>query len=387
MKLKLFLILVLIVAGGGAVFVSMGGLSANAAATTYLTSEATVGDVSDDVAATGSIKTVASYGLAFGAPARLIEDDSASDPSSTTWPVTDVSVAVGDRVTKGQTLAVADTSELERQLSGAVASRRSAALQVDIAQDQLDDADTTAETRQARISLYQAHTQYLDAEATQRDIQDQIKAAAIVAPIDGLVTAVNVVEGFDAPSGDAIVVDTATYEVTAQVVESDIESISLGQPATVTVDAVKSDVEGVVAAIAPTASAADNGGVVSYAVTVTLKSPPAAVRPGMSADITITTASATAVLTVPAAALNGTAGNYAVRVLTPAGVPEARQVDVGLVTSSLAEIKSGLAAGEAVITGTAADRAATTNNNGGFGPPGGGVIIEGGGPAVRGNRP
>lgn len=386
MKLKLFLILVLVVAGGGAIFVSMGGLSASAAATTYLTSAAAVGDVSDDVAATGPVETDATYGLAFGSPAHLADDDAASDPSGTTWPVTSVSVAVGDRVTKGQTLAVADTSDLQRQLNGAIANRRSAALQVEIAQEQVDEADTTDETRQAKISLYQAQAQNSDAAATQREFSAQITAATIVAPIDGLVTAVNVVEGFDAPSGDAIVIDTATYEVTAEVVESDIGSISLGQPATVTVDAVQSDVEGIVAAIAPTASAADSGGVVSYAVTITLTNPPAAMRPGMTADITITTASASDVLTVPAAALNGTAGNYAVQILTPAGLPETRQVDVGLVTSSLAEIKSGLAAGEAVITGTAADRAATTNNGGGFGGPGG-IAVPGGGPILRGTRP
>jgi hypothetical protein len=97
----------------------------------------------------------------------------------------------------------------------------------------------------------------------------------------------------------------------------------------------------------------------------------------MTADITITTASATNVLTVPAAALVGTTGNYAVRVLGADGQPQVKQVDVGLVTSSLAEIKSGLDQGEAVITGTASDRTQTTVTNG-FGP-GGGTFIGGGG--------
>ena len=40
----------------------------------------------------------------------------------------------------------------------------------------------------------------------------------------------------------------------------------------------------------------------SYAVTVTLTDPPAALKSGMTADITITTASATNVLTVARAA-------------------------------------------------------------------------------------
>lgn len=383
MKLKLLLILVLVVAGGGAIFVSLGGLPASAPATTYLTSAAVVGNVSNDVAATGAIETSASYGLAFGSPAHLV--DASSTPSSGTWPVKSVAVAVGDHVTKGQELAVADTATLQNELTGAIASRRSAALQLEIAKEQLDDANTTDETRQAKLSVYQATSQNAQAEASQHDIEAQIAAATLVAPIDGTVTAVNVVQGLDAPSGDAIVINSATYKVTADVVESDIGSISVGQPATVAVDAIGGDVSGTVAAIAPTAGAADSGGVVSYAVTISLTGAPATLRPGMTADITITTASASDVLTVPAAALNGSNGDYTVRVLTLAGVAETRQVAVGLVTSSLAEITNGLTAGEAVITGTAADRAATTTNGGGgFG---GGIAVPGGGFQGRGNRP
>ncbi len=388
MKLKLFLILILVVAGGGAIFVSLGGLSAKAAATTFLTSEAVVGDISDDVAATGAIETASSYGLAFGTAAHLV--DSSASPSSGTWPVTSVAVAVGDRVTKGQKLAVADTASLQSQLVGAIASRRSAALQLQIAQENLDDANTTDETRQAKLSVYQAQSQNVQADATQHDLEAQIAAATLVSPIDGIVTAVNISEGLDAPSGDAIIVDTTTYQVTADVVESDIGSISIGQPATVTVDAIDGDVSGTVAAIAPTATAADSSGVVSYPVTITITDAPAKLKPGMTADITITTASAANVLTIPSAALNGSNGNYTVRVLTLAGVAETRQVAVGLVTSSFAEITSGLTAGEAVITGTAADRAATTTNQGGgFNGGGfnGGGAIPGGGPVIRGTRP
>jgi macrolide-specific efflux system membrane fusion protein len=383
MKLKIVLILILIVAGGGAIFVSMGGLAAQATASTYLTSTAAVGDVSDDVAATGAIAPVTSYGLAFGSPPHLATNSSdGTGGTDATWPVTSVSVAVGDRVTKGEALAVASIDDIQRDLNGAIVNRRAAALQLEIAQENLDDADSDDAVRQAKISLYQAQSQVLQAEATQRDLTAQVAAATIVAPIDGVVAAVNVVAGFDAPSGDAIIIDATTYQVTADVVESDISSISVGQPATVTVDAIGGDVSGTVAAIAPVASTADSDGVVSYGVTVALPNAPTTLRPGMTADITITTASATNVLTIPVAALGGTAGDYTVRVLGPDGVPQVRRVDVGLVTSSFAEIKAGLTAGEAVVTGTAAERAATTSQGGGFGGPNQFVGPGGGGRVV-----
>ena len=57
MKLKLLVIILLVAAGGAAVAYSAGGLqlAGSANATQYLTSPATTGDVTDSVAATGTI--------------------------------------------------------------------------------------------------------------------------------------------------------------------------------------------------------------------------------------------------------------------------------------------------------------------------------------------
>jgi len=388
MKLKVLLILVLVVAGAGAVFVSLGGLPTQAATTRYLTSTAAVADVSDDVAATGAIASTASYGLPFGAAAHLVDSSSSSSSSNSstaTWTVKTVDVTLGQAVKKGDKLATATAPDLVSSLSAANASRLSAKLQLAIAQDNLDNASGTTAIRQARLSVYQAQSQLSQAQSQQAAIAAQLAASTLVAPIDGIVSAINISPGLVAPSGDAIVVDAGTYQVTADVVETDISKIQLKQPATVTVSAIGTDLDGTVAAISPAASSTSGGNgttVVSYAVTVTLTNPPAALKSGMTADITITTASATNVLTVPAAALVGSSGNYAVRVLGADGQPQVKPVDVGLVTSSLAEIKSGLDQGEAVITGTASDRTQTTVTNG-FGP-GGGTFIGGGGGRFQG---
>ena len=164
--------------------------------------------------------------------------------------------------------------------------------------------------------------------------------------------------------------------------ERHLADVKLGQTAAITIAALGADVEGKVSAIAPVASEDSGSGVVSYPVTVTITSAPDGVHSGMSADVTITTASATDVLTVPAAALQGRDGNYAVMTLGADGTPVRTAVQVGLVTNTLAEITSGLTEGTAVVTGTASDLAGTaTNQNGGFGgPPGGGLVVNGGGP-------
>ena len=180
--------------------------------------------------------------------------------------------------------------------------------------------------------------------------------------------------GSDAPTTEAIDLASTTYQVTANVVETDVATLQLGQEASVTVAAIDADLTGKVTAIAPVAEESTSGGVVSYAVTVALNAPPATLRPGMTADVTITTASASGVLAVPAAAIRGTSDSYTVLVMNASGIPESRPVTVGLMTSGLVEIKSGLSAGDVVVTGTSSQqRTGTTNAGGGtFTVPGGG---------------
>ena len=380
MKLKVVALVVLVAVGVGAMAVATGAIGASAADTPeFLTANATVGDVTDDVAATGTLASTESYGLLFGADPYLVAGNDAPATDGT-WPVTDVAVKAGDTVAAGDVLATADTAELVRELEMATADLRSANISVAIAKDDLEDADTTDETRQARLALYSAQNQHALALAARGSIQRMIKAASLKAPIAGVVTEVNVRKGFDARAGPAIIIASTTYQVTTDVVESDLAAIKVGQTASVTIDALDAEVEGTVSAISPVAGDGSSG-VVAYPVTVTLTSAPRETRAGMSADVTVTTASATGVLTVPSAALQGTTGDYAVMTLAADGTPQRTPVDVGLVTSTTAEITSGLAEGTAVVTGTASDLIGTANqNNGGFGGPGVAVPIGGQGP-------
>jgi hypothetical protein len=105
----------------------------------------------------------------------------------------------------------------------------------------------------------------------------------------------------------------------------------------------------------------------------------------MSAQVSITTASADGVVAVPSIALVGSAGNYSVRVLEGSGEISVVPVQVGLVTPSLAEIQSGLTAGTDVVVGTSSTRqgsSTTTFSGGNFG---GGNF--GGGGGIRELRP
>jgi multidrug efflux pump subunit AcrA (membrane-fusion protein) len=258
-----------------------------------------------------------------------------------------------------------------QQVTNASLSYASAKLQF---QSQTSSASTATVTAdQALVASVQA---------TVNAAQAAVDAATLTAPADGLVIAVNVLPNVNAPSGYAIEESIGPMVANASFAESDIANLKVGQTASVSITGSSSAaVAGTLTQIVPVASSSSGGGssVATYAVTVTLTSPPDTVLAGMSATVTVTTASVDNVLRVPATALSGssTAG-YAVEVYGN-GTLTTKTVTVGLVTTSMAEIKSGLAEGETVVTGTSTTKSGTTNSNagvnsltggGGFGGPG-----------------
>jgi len=120
MKLRILAVIGLIVIGVGAIAFAVIGPSLGSTATTqYLTATATRENVVAQSVATGSVAPSAIYGLAFGSQPQLVASTTSSSSSSSgtgggasTWFVKTVSVSVGDIVTKGQVLAVADSSSV-----------------------------------------------------------------------------------------------------------------------------------------------------------------------------------------------------------------------------------------------------------------------------------
>jgi macrolide-specific efflux system membrane fusion protein len=101
--------------------------------------------------------------------------------------------------------------------------------------------------------------------------------------------------------------------------------------------------------------------------------------------VTVTTASVDNALRVPATALQGSAAaGYTVQVLNSGSSPTSVDVQVGLVTTSMAQITGGLKSGDTVVTGTTAARTGSTTTGSGTGGvnlnslTGGGAVPGGG---------
>ncbi|HTY42168.1 MAG TPA: efflux RND transporter periplasmic adaptor subunit [Thermoanaerobaculia bacterium] len=168
------------------------------------------------------------------------------------------------------------------------------AAQADLDQAQANYDSSVAAVGQAKASLAQSET--------------DLRNSKIIAPIDGVVVdreydvGQPVAASFQAPTIFTIAQDLTKMQVSADVSESDIGMCKEGQPVRFTVDAYPDQVfRGVISQIRLNATVNQN--VVTYPVIIGVPNPDLALRPNMTANVTIDVATVKDVLRVPNAAL------------------------------------------------------------------------------------
>lgn len=190
-----------------------------------------------------------------------------------------------------------------------------------------------------------------------------------------------------ASSGAGLVTisDTAHLQVVAGFSESDITSMKANQTAQFTFPALPQDpaaapVTGKVVSIAQTSSTTN--GVVTYQVTVSIDNPPATLRLGQSANISVTTATADNALVVPSLAIATSGSRQTVNVMKN-GTPTPATVTTGISANGRTQVLTGLSDGDQIelpAISSTLDTGTTTTGAGGFGAGGlGGGGTRGGG--------
>lgn len=182
------------------------------------------------------------------------------------------------------------------------------------------------------------------------DALEQLEAATIVAPFDGVVAAVNASVGDEVTPSKVIIylVSTCVVEVDAAVDEIDVASVEEGQMAIVTLDAIAdARLRGSVTAVSPVATS--SSGVVTYDIAVEVQGTDEyELKEGMSATITIMALDVQDVLLVPSNAVQSTVDGNLVQVVGDDGLTEERAVEIGATNGQMTEIISGLIEGEQV---------------------------------------
>lgn len=195
-----------------------------------------------------------------------------------------------------------------------------------------------AEVEQARLNL--------------EDAQEALAEATITAPFSGVVTAVHFSEG-EFASGPVIeLVDTSTLEVILEVDEVDVGSLSIGQPAIVTLETwPDTEIPSEITAISPVAATDTGSTLVIYEVHLGLDETSLPILVGMTANANLITAEMSDVLLVPNQAINADreTGTYTVNLLIAEGEVEEIPVTIGLRDNLNTQITDGLQAGDELV--------------------------------------
>jgi len=218
-----------------------------------------------------------------------------------------------------------------------------------LAQAEANLAALRAGASEERVAVAQAQVE--QAMISLEEALDSLANASLVAPFDGVVTAVFVEMG-EFASGPAVdLVDTSSMEVVLDVDEVDIGAVSLGQQAMVTLETwPDEELAAEVVAIAPQATAMAE--IVTYQVHLRIEAGNLPLRAGMTANAELVTAQREGVLLVPNRAITadrGT-GTYTVNRLEGDAVSEV-QVTIGLRDNLYTEIRGGLAEGDHLVIG------------------------------------
>lgn len=250
--------------------------------------------------------------------------------------------------------------------------------------DELAAAEAAVSQAKINLSLAQANAeatsvqqQLLTAQAQVAQARNAVSAAErnlsltrVVSPIDGTVTDVVAQVGQLAGQSSvlAVVADLTHLEVVANVDETDVHSVRVGQQADVKVESLPGRVfNGVVESVASQGKVISS--VVYFEVTVKVTDDTRTLKPGMTADVDIVLDRRANVLTIPNAALEERRGRLMARTLDENGEPFFKRVELGITDGTTTEVVSGLEPGEMVAirrsssasAGTGGTRGQSTN--------------------------
>jgi HlyD family secretion protein len=233
-----------------------------------------------------------------------------------------------------------------RTLRSAQVTNNAAVKTAQAAVSKLSRSSRLAASRAAAAQTITATSQAL-AQA-----QANLKAATLTAPFAGTVSFASTVEaGAAVAPGVAVftVIDPSKMDFLAAVNQTDIAQVSVGQSATVTLDALTDPLSGTVTSVQASPQTSTTGSV-TFAARIQIQAGSARLFQGMTgaADIQVQSIADALVIPVESVLTSGTA--QSVFVVGSDGVAHARTVTVGASSDTFTQVLTGLSAGEQVVT-------------------------------------
>jgi RND family efflux transporter MFP subunit len=282
--------------------------------------------------------------------------------------ITEVGVREGDRVRRGELLALVDQSAASAALDRALANQAAATNELAAAESDLTLAESTlaryqimfdkqivarqqfdeVEARQQSALAHRdlARATQLQAKAAVSEVRAALDFTRVVAPFDGIVTERKLDPGAMANPGQPIltVEDVSRYRLEVSVNENDLRFAHLREHVPISIDALgRSDLNGTVAQIVPAADAASR----TFVVKVELPSDKA-LRSGLFGHARFSRGQKPSLL-VPQSSVLERGQLQAVYVVDQSGTANLRYVTLGQARERNVEILAGVQNGERVV--------------------------------------
>ena len=320
--------------------------------------------------------------------------------------IVNLAVKEGDRVKKGQLLLQIDKAQLAAAAQGSEASLEAMRHDLDAAHANAEQAKSDyvrakgnydahilaeADYQKAKSNLDTANATLAATEqrmrqamATLAGSRDSLSKTTVVAPIEGIVTALPVKEGEVTVIGTMnnagtqllTISDMGEVEAVMMVDETSVPQVKVGQTATLSIDAYPGTTfQGVVTEVGSSPipkndpdllSLTQNSEAINFKVKIRVQNPPETIRPGFSVTAEIVTGRQPGATAIPIQALvvrdvpkkKGAAPAVATRPETEEGVYLVKdgklqfaRVKTGLAGELMIEVKSGPAPGAEIVTG------------------------------------
>ena len=266
---------------------------------------------------------------------------------------------LGDKVKKGQALARIDAQDARLSLTASDAQVKAAEADVALARAELERAQNLAsqkfisgsvlDTRRTQLDAAQAKLRQAQAQAGVSG--NQLGYTTLVADRDGVITAAPVESGQVVAAGQAVarLADPAQLEILTWVPEARVASIKPGQSALVRPwNEQDKTLPGSVRELAASADTATR----TYAVRVAVPQPQGALSLGATAAVAFESASESraSIISLPLPAVVGKGTTAQVWVVAADNTVKARKVEVADYRDEQALIRSGVKAGDRVVT-------------------------------------
>lgn len=280
----------------------------------------------------------------FELSGKVASDRSATLRFSAGGLVTYLGAKEGDRVKKWQTLASIDTRQLQKTLEQKLNLYAIERGEFDQGRDDYDANIRTGNIDQELRRLLEKNQYQLDNTVKDVEYQDlSLKLSRLSTPISGVLTHAPIdVSNVQVLATDTwVVVDPDSLYFSADLDETDLKRVVLGQKVIITLDAYPDkNITSTIKSIAYSPKETTSG--TTYEVTLAL--PPDLVsdlRLGLNGTAAIITAEKADILSLPSSALTIKDGKYLVLIKSGKKYVE-KEVSTGIENEGFVEIKSGL---------------------------------------------